>query len=164
MDHIGQHFLAHTTLAGDQHARVGRRDPVHELGRDARGERVRRCHHLAVVVEARAGSVQIALNPPEERLVHIKELKPELCTLDCGTMNFASGGDYIMVNTPGMFRAMAKGIQELGVKPEVEIFDTGGTALALARRGDAPLAFARVTGKPALTGMMTQRIFGSRSA
>ena len=54
---------------------------------------------------------------------------PEICTLDAGTMNFAAGGDYIMVNTPGMLRAMAKGIKDLGVKPEVEIFDTGDLVL-----------------------------------
>ena len=44
-----------------------------------------------------------------ERLAHVEELLPEICTLDCGTMNFAAGGDYIMVNTPGMLRAMARG-------------------------------------------------------
>ena len=42
-----------------------------------------------------------------ERLAHVEELRPEICTLDCGTMNFAAGGDYVMVNTPGMLRAMA---------------------------------------------------------
>jgi 3-dehydrocarnitine:acetyl-CoA trimethylamine transferase len=60
-----------------------------------------------------------------ERLVHVAELRPEICTLDCGTMNFASGGDYVMVNTPGVLRAMAKQVQELGVRPELEVFDTG---------------------------------------
>jgi uncharacterized protein (DUF849 family) len=40
-------------------------------------------------------------------------------------MNFAAGGDYVMVNTPGMLRAMARRIQELGVRPELEVFDTG---------------------------------------
>lgn len=64
-----------------------------------------------------------------ERLQHVVELKPEICTLDAGTMNFAAGGDYIMVNTPGMVRAMAQGIKDLGVKPEVEIFDTGDLVL-----------------------------------
>ena len=43
----------------------------------------------------------------EERLAHVTELRPEICTLDCGTMNFAAGGDYVMVNAPGMLRAMA---------------------------------------------------------
>jgi 3-dehydrocarnitine:acetyl-CoA trimethylamine transferase len=60
-----------------------------------------------------------------ERLAHVEELEPEICTLDCGTMNFAAGGDYVMVNTPGMLRAMAARIRELGVRPELEVFDTG---------------------------------------
>jgi len=60
-----------------------------------------------------------------ERLVHVEALRPEICTLDCGTMNFAAGGDYVMVNTPGMLRAMAERIGELGVRPELEVFDTG---------------------------------------
>src|SRR6058998_2983237 len=60
-----------------------------------------------------------------ERLVHVEELLPEICTLDCGSMNFAAGGDYLLVNTPGMLRAMARRIQELGVRPELEVFDTG---------------------------------------
>jgi uncharacterized protein (DUF849 family) len=64
-----------------------------------------------------------------ERLVHIAELRPELCTLDCGTMNFAAGGEYVMVNTPGMLRAMAARVQELGVRPELEVFDTGHLVL-----------------------------------
>ena len=60
-----------------------------------------------------------------ERLVHVEELRPEICTLDCGTMNFAAGGDYVMVNTPSMLRAMALRVRELGVRPELEVFDTG---------------------------------------
>ncbi len=60
-----------------------------------------------------------------ERLAHVAELRPEICTLDCGTMNFAAGGDYVMTNTPHMLRAMATRIQELGVRPELEVFDTG---------------------------------------
>jgi uncharacterized protein (DUF849 family) len=60
-----------------------------------------------------------------ERLAHVELLMPEICTLDCGSMNFASGGDYIMVNTPGALRTMAKRVQELGVRPELEVFDTG---------------------------------------
>jgi uncharacterized protein (DUF849 family) len=61
----------------------------------------------------------------DERLAHVAELLPEICTLDCGTMNFAAGGDYVMVNTPGILRAMARRIQQLGVRPELEVFDTG---------------------------------------
>jgi uncharacterized protein (DUF849 family) len=60
-----------------------------------------------------------------ERLVHVRELLPEICTLDCGTMNFLGGTDNIMVNGPATLRAMAKIMQELGVKPECEEFDTG---------------------------------------
>lgn len=59
-----------------------------------------------------------------ERVAHIAECLPEICTLDCGTMNFAEA-DYVMTNTPGMLRAMGVMMTELGVKPEVEAFDTG---------------------------------------
>ena len=61
---------------------------------------------------------------PRERLAHVEELRPEICTLDCGTMNFAEG-DYVMTNTPSILRAMAKRVKELGVRPELEVFDTG---------------------------------------
>jgi uncharacterized protein (DUF849 family) len=64
-----------------------------------------------------------------ERLVHVEELMPELCTLDCGSMNFAAGGDYVLVNTPGIVRAMACRIQALGVRPELEVFDNGHLVL-----------------------------------
>ena len=60
-----------------------------------------------------------------ERLAHVRELLPEICTLDCGSMNFGSGGDYIMINSPGVLRAMARQVQALGVRPELEVFDTG---------------------------------------
>ena len=64
-----------------------------------------------------------------ERLAHVAELLPEICTLDCGTMNFAEG-DYVMTNTPSMLREMARQIQALGVRPEIEIFDTGNLVFA----------------------------------
>ena len=60
-----------------------------------------------------------------ERLAHVAKLRPEICTLDCGSMNFAAGGDYVMTNTPAMLRAMARQIQVLGVRPELEVFDFG---------------------------------------
>lgn len=60
-----------------------------------------------------------------ERLVHVEELLPEICTLDCGSMNFAAGGAYVMTNTPGMLSAMAARIKAAGVRPELEVFDTG---------------------------------------
>jgi uncharacterized protein (DUF849 family) len=64
-----------------------------------------------------------------ERLAHVEELLPEICTLDCGSMNFAAGGDYVLVNTPGILRAMARRIQELQVRPELEVFDSGHLVL-----------------------------------
>ena len=59
-----------------------------------------------------------------ERLAHISDCLPEICTLDCGTMNFGHG-DYIMTNSPAMLREMATQMKSLGVKPEIEAFDTG---------------------------------------
>lgn len=61
---------------------------------------------------------------PLQRLMHVEELRPEICTLDCGTMNFAEG-DYVMTNTPSMLRTAAARVKELGVRPELEVFDTG---------------------------------------
>lgn len=61
---------------------------------------------------------------PLEKLIHVEELRPEICTLDCGSMNFGEG-NYIMTNTPDQLRAGAAAIKELGVKPELEVFDTG---------------------------------------
>ncbi len=59
-----------------------------------------------------------------DRIEHIRQCLPEICTLDCGTMNFAEA-DYVMVNTPGMLRAMGSEMEALGVRPEIEAFDTG---------------------------------------
>ncbi len=59
-----------------------------------------------------------------ERVAHVAECRPEICTLDCGTMNFAEA-DYVMTNTPGMLTAMGRMMTEMGVKPEIEAFDTG---------------------------------------
>ncbi len=79
-----------------------------------------------------------------ERLRHVEDLLPEICTIDCGTMNFAAGGDYVMTNTPAMIRAMARKVQALGVRPELEVFDTGHLVMVkdLIREGlidDPPL-------------------------
>ena len=59
-----------------------------------------------------------------DRVAHIRDCLPEICTLDCGTMNFAES-DYVMTNTPGMLRAMGAMMTKMGVKPEIEAFDTG---------------------------------------
>ncbi|MGI9286382.1 MAG: 3-keto-5-aminohexanoate cleavage protein [Pseudomonadales bacterium] len=60
----------------------------------------------------------------EDRMEPIADCRPEICTLDCGTMNFAEA-DYVMTNTPGMLQAMGSMMTELDVKPEIEAFDTG---------------------------------------
>ena len=60
----------------------------------------------------------------EERVAHVVDCRPELCTLDCGTMNF-NEADYVMVNTPGMLRDMAKRMVDSGTRIEIEAFDTG---------------------------------------
>ncbi|MEI9425420.1 3-keto-5-aminohexanoate cleavage protein [Mesorhizobium sp. Cs1299R1N1] len=64
-----------------------------------------------------------------ERFSHIVECKPEICTLDCGSMNFDLG-DFIMANTPSTLRALAKMMTDFGVRPEIEVFDTGQLWLA----------------------------------
>ena len=65
-----------------------------------------------------------------ERLDHVRQILPEICTIDCGTMNFGEGG-YVMTNTPAVLKEMAKQVQELGVRPEIEVFDTGHLQLAI---------------------------------
>ena len=64
-----------------------------------------------------------------ERVAHLEACLPEIATLDCGTMNFAEA-DYVMTNTPGMLRDMASRMANLGVRIEIEAFDTGHLWLA----------------------------------
>ncbi|MDF1721270.1 MAG: 3-keto-5-aminohexanoate cleavage protein [Minwuia sp.] len=105
-----------------------------------------------------AGENPLPLDPdgtdmagPLERLKHVEELLPEICTLDCGTMNFAES-DYVMTNTPGALRTMAMRVRELGVRPELEIFDTGHLVFVneMVREGylDAPLMIQLCMGIP----------------
>lgn len=86
-----------------------------------------------------------------ERLLHVEALRPEICTLDCGTLNFGDG-DFIYVSTPAQLRAGAARIQQLGVKPELEVFDTGHLWFAkqLLAEGllDAPPLFQLCLGIP----------------
>lgn len=66
---------------------------------------------------------------PEERLAHVIALKPEICSLDCGTMNF--GGDHVVeINIPSHVRTAAELIRDCGVKAELEVFDLGQLMLA----------------------------------
>ena len=67
------------------------------------------------------------LLPPLERLKHVVELKPDVCSLDLNTMN--SGPD-VVINTPANVRKMAKAMQDAGVLPELEVFDSGDMNLA----------------------------------
>jgi uncharacterized protein (DUF849 family) len=60
---------------------------------------------------------------PEERLVHVEALRPDICSLDCGTMNF--GEEVIYISTPHFLRQMAEKVKSWGVKPELEVFDLG---------------------------------------
>ena len=86
-----------------------------------------------------------------ERVEHLIACLPEITTLDCGTMNFAEA-DYVMTNTPGTLRAMAKLMQELGIRVEIEAFDTGHLWLAknLASEGliDSPVMVQLCMGIP----------------
>ena len=66
---------------------------------------------------------------PEERVSHIDSILPEICSLDCGTMNFGEG-NLLMVNTPNHLRIAAEHIKKKGVKPELEVFDTGHVWMA----------------------------------
>lgn len=64
---------------------------------------------------------------PLERIEHVEALRPEICTLDCGSMNYP---ETVYINTPDSLRTMARRTQELGVKPELEVFDLGHLQLA----------------------------------
>jgi uncharacterized protein (DUF849 family) len=67
------------------------------------------------------------VRPPVERVRHILELKPEICSLDMGSLNFGSGA---LINTPAQIEVIATGIRQAGVRPELEIFEPGHLALA----------------------------------
>ncbi len=86
-----------------------------------------------------------------ERVEHVAECLPEICTLDCGTMNFAEA-DYVMMNTPGMLRAMGQMMTDLDVRVEIEAFDTGHLWFAkqLAEEGiiEAPVLVQLCMGIP----------------
>ncbi len=99
--------------------------------------------------DPKVGGPGTTLVHPLERLIHIEELKPDICTLDVGTFNF---GEQIFVNTPEHLRVMAKRIQELGVKAEIEVFEPGHIMFArkLIEEGliDGPPMFQLCLGVP----------------
>lgn len=88
---------------------------------------------------------------PEERLAHVQLCRPEICSLDCGTLNF-SDTDMIYISTPPSLRKMASLVQEWGVKPELEVFDLGHIRFAkqMVAEGliDAPPMFQLCLGIP----------------
>jgi len=103
---------------------------------------------------------------PEERLAHVVDCKPDICSLDCGTMNFA--GDDAYINTAPFLRRMAEMVQELGVKPELEVFDLGQIRLArsLIDDGliDAPPMFQLCLGIPWGAGADTETMTAMKQA
>jgi uncharacterized protein (DUF849 family) len=67
------------------------------------------------------------LKSPEQRVRHVVELKPDICSLDMGSLNM---GDRVFVNTPNHLQKMAEAIKDAGVMPELEVFETGHLLLA----------------------------------
>ncbi len=87
---------------------------------------------------------------PDERLAHVEALQPEICSLDCGTMNF--GDNEIYISTPQCLRREAELIQSWGVKPEMEVYDLGdirfGRQLIDEKLIDSPPLFQICLGIP----------------
>ena len=103
---------------------------------------------------------------PAERLAHVEKLRPEICSLDCGTMNF--GDNEIYISTPQFLRTMAGLLQEWGVKPEMEVFDLGQVWMAsqLIHEGliDAPPLFQICLGIPWGAPANTDSMMAMRNA
>lgn len=77
--------------------------------------------------DPRRGAPESTVAPPLDRVAHVVELKPEICSLDCATMNM---GEFVFMNTPAHLRQMAQAIRDAGTKPELEVFDVGQVQLA----------------------------------
>jgi uncharacterized protein (DUF849 family) len=103
---------------------------------------------------------------PEERLAHVEALRPEICSLDCGTMNF--GDNEIYISTPDFLWKMAGMIQSWGVKPELEVFDLGqiwfANQLIEAGRIDSPPLFQICLGIPWGAPADTESMMAMRNA
>jgi len=103
---------------------------------------------------------------PEERLAHVEALRPEICSLDCGTMNF--GNNEIYISTPDYLWKMAGLIQSWGVKPELEVFDLGqiwfANELIEAGRIDRPPLFQICLGIPWGAPANTESMMAMRNA
>ncbi|MEP7208494.1 MAG: 3-keto-5-aminohexanoate cleavage protein [Casimicrobiaceae bacterium] len=83
------------------------------------------------------GGPGTTMTAPLERVRHVVELEPDICSLDVGSMNFGETG---FVNTPGHLRIMAKAIADVGVKPELEVFEPGHILLAKRMIEDGHIA------------------------
>jgi uncharacterized protein (DUF849 family) len=100
------------------------------------------------------------LKPPAERVRHVVELKPEICSLDMGSMNM---GGYVFVNTPPILESMAVAIRDAGIMPELEVFETGHLLLAkrmietghIKAPGMFQICLGISWGQPATTEAMT---------
>jgi uncharacterized protein (DUF849 family) len=68
-----------------------------------------------------------SLTRPETRVRHVVQLRPEICSLDMGSMNM---GGRVFINTPEHLELMATAIRDAGVLPELEVFETGHLLLA----------------------------------
>jgi uncharacterized protein (DUF849 family) len=103
---------------------------------------------------------------PEERLAHVEALQPEICSLDCGTMNF--GDNEIYISTPECLRREAELIQGWGVKPEMEVFELGHIRFArqLMDEGliDDPPLFQVCLGIPWGASADTESMMAMRNA
>lgn len=87
--------------------------------------------------DPRVGGPGTTMTQPLERVRHVVELKPDICSLDVGSMNFGETG---FINTPAHLRVMAKAIADAGVKPELEVFDSGHVLLARRMVEDGHIA------------------------
>jgi len=104
---------------------------------------------------------------PDERLVHVESLRPEICSLDCGTMNFGNGNETY-ISTPGYLRVMAQKIKDWGVRPELEVFELGQIRFArqMIEEGliEQPAMFQLCLGIPWGAGADTDTMKAMRDA
>ena len=130
---------------------------VHVHARDAEGNPTQAKEVYKEIIDKISAKCDIIVQPstggatwhtPEQRLQPV-ELAPEMATLSCGTCNF---GDDVFMNTQENIEIFAKRMQEMGVKPEIEVFERGmiDTAKGLVKKGliSAPLHFDFVLGVP----------------
>jgi uncharacterized protein (DUF849 family) len=81
-------------------------------------------HDPADATKAGPGST---MRGPQERVQHVVELRPDICSLDMGSLNM---GSRVFINTPDHLQTMAIAIREARVLPELEVFETGHLLLA----------------------------------